>query len=128
MINVLSIDHFVLTVASVGRTVAFYKDNLGMEAVTFGAGRTALEFGEHKINLHEAGAEFSPHAQDPVRGSADVCLTVRSVSDALAHLQGKGVDVFDGPVPRTGAKGPILSIYFRDPDGNLIELAEYDNG
>lgn len=127
MINVLSIDHFVLTVTSVARTVAFYKDNLGMEAVTFGEGRTALEFGEHKINLHEAGAEFSPHAQVPVPGSADVCLTVCSVSDALAHLEDNGVDVFEGPVPRIGANGPITSIYFHDPDGNLIELAEYDN-
>lgn len=127
MIKLQHIDHFVLTVASVELTAEFYRDVLGMRPVTFGEGRTALEFGAHKINLHEAGAEFKPHARQPVPGSADVCLIVESVSDALEHLQHKGVDVFEGPVPRSGANGVITSIYFRDPDGNLIELAEYDH-
>ncbi|NNF77752.1 MAG: VOC family protein [Rhizobiales bacterium] len=125
--KLLHIDHFVLTVASIGQTVNFYRDVLGMEPVTFAEGRVALEFGAHKINLHEAGAEFQPHARQTVPGSADVCLIVENISDALAHLHKKGIDVFEGPVPRTGAKGTITSIYMRDPDGNLIELAEYDD-
>ncbi len=125
MIKLLHIDHFVLTVASIEHTVDFYREVLGMQPVRFGEGRVALEFGAHKINLHQAGAEFQPHARQPVSGSADVCLIVESVSDAQAHVQDKGVDVFEGPVARTGAKGAITSIYFRDPDGNLIELAEY---
>ena len=120
MIKLQHIDHFVLTVVSVELTVAFYRDVLGMRPVTFGDGRTALEFGDHKINLHQAGAAFKPHARQPVPGSADVCLIVESVSDALEHVQEKGIDVFEGPVLRTGANGPITSIYFRDPDGNLI--------
>jgi len=127
MIKLLQIDHFVLTVGSIDLTVEFYRDVLGMQPVTFGDGRVALEFGPHKINLHKAGAEFQPHARQPAPGSADVCLTVESISDALAHVQRKGIDVFEGPVPRTGANGAITSIYFRDPDGNLIELAEYDD-
>ncbi len=126
MIKLRHIDHFVLTVASVEPTAEFYRHVLGMQPVTFGEGRIALEFGAHKINLHEAGAEFKPHARQPVPGSADVCLIVDSVSDALEHVQRQGVDVFEGPVPRSGANGAITSIYFRDPDGNLIELAEYD--
>lgn len=127
MIKLLKIDHLVLTVASIDRTVAFYTDVLGMQAVTFSGGRTALEFGAHKINLHQAGAEFVPHARKPEPGSADICLIVENISDALAQVQAKEVDVFEGPVARTGARGPITSIYFRDPDGNLIELAEYDS-
>ncbi len=127
MIKLLHIDHFILTVASIDQTVDFYRDVLGMQPVAFGEGRVALEFGAHKINLHEAGAEFQPHARQPVPGSADVCLIVENVSDALAHVQKRGVDVFEGPVSRTGANGAITSIYFRDPDGNLIELAEYDD-
>ncbi len=127
MLKLLNIDHFVLTVASISRTVAFYRDMLGMTPVTFGEGRTALEFGPHKINLHEAGAEFQPHARNPAPGSADICLIVEDVAAAQAHLDSQGVDVFEGPVPRSGAQGAITSIYFRDPDGNLIELAEYDH-
>ena len=123
----MHIDHLVLTVSSIDRTVAFYRDMLGMQPVTFADNRVALEFGAHKINLHQAGAEFQPHAREPVPGSADICLVVQDVSEALAHLKTNGVDVFEGPVPRTGARGAITSIYFRDPDGNLIELAEYDD-
>lgn len=127
MIKLLHIDHFVLTVTSISRTVENYRDVLGMRPVVFGAGRTALEFGAHKINLHGAGAEFQPHARQPTPGSADVCLVVQSVADALSRLRSHGIDVFEGPVARTGARGPITSIYFRDPDGNLIELAEYED-
>lgn len=119
-----SLDHFVLTVADVEATVAFYRDHLGMEPVTFAGGRRALAFGAQKINLHEAGAEFSPRAARPVPGSGDLCfLTSEPVSAAKARLEAAGVPVIEGPVPRTGATAALLSIYIRDPDGNLIELS-----
>lgn len=121
--RVLSLDHLVLTVADVEATVAFYTA-LGMERVRFGEGRTALVFGSQKINLHAAGAEIAPHARIPTRGSADLCLLVDTDPAPLAdHLRAKGIAVELGPVPRTGAAGPLTSVYVRDPDGNLIELA-----
>ncbi|MEM8688245.1 MAG: VOC family protein [Pseudomonadota bacterium] len=125
--KLLDLDHFVLTVASIEDTVAFYQDVLGMRPVTFQSGRFALEYGAKKINLHKAGEEFQPHAERPQPGSADLCFVVEDVARALSHVQAKGIEVFEGPVSRTGATGPITSIYFRDPDGNLIELAEYDH-
>ncbi|MEM1200159.1 MAG: VOC family protein [Pseudomonadota bacterium] len=125
--KLLDLDHFVLTVASIEDTAAFYQDVMGMRPVTFQAGRTALEFGSKKINLHKAGEEFQPHAKRPEAGSADLCFVVEDVSAALAHVRSQGVEVLEGPVARTGAAGPITSIYFRDPDGNLIELSEYDD-
>ena len=119
------LDHLVLTVADIEQTVSFYTRHLGMEAVTFGEGRRALAFGGQKINLHEAGAEFEPKAQHPTPGSADLCFLVAEPVETLKHrLEAEGVQVEAGPVPRTGAGGPITSIYLRDPDGNLIELAE----
>lgn len=127
MVKLLDLDHFVLTVASIEDAIAFYQDVLGMRPVTFQAGRSALEFGSKKINLHKAGEEFQPHAKRPETGSADLCFVVEDVGAALTHVRSKGVEVFEGPVARTGATGPIMSIYFRDPDGNLIELAEYDH-
>lgn len=125
---VLALDHLVLTVADIPRTVDFYERALGMTAETFrpadGSTRTALRFGAQKINLHQAGAEFAPMAQRPVPGSADLCfLTDAPLSDWQAHLEAEGVAVEQGPVPRSGAAGPILSLYLRDPDGNLIEVA-----
>jgi catechol 2,3-dioxygenase-like lactoylglutathione lyase family enzyme len=97
-----------------------------MEAVTFGAGRTALTFGSSKINLHEAGKEFEPKALRPTPGSADLCLIVQdSIADVMAQLAAAGVPVEEGPVQRTGATGPITSCYLRDPDDNLIELSNY---
>lgn len=117
----------MLTVASIERTVAFYEQALDMERTEFGEGRVALAFGPNKINLHQAGSEFTPHADQPVPGSGDFCLVVDDVQAAEVKLAAAGVDVFEGPVPRTGAAGPIMSIYFRDPDGNLVELAEYAN-
>jgi catechol 2,3-dioxygenase-like lactoylglutathione lyase family enzyme len=97
-----------------------------MEAVTFGAGRTALTFGASKINLHEAGKEFEPKARRPTPGSADICLIVEDgITEVMAELAAAGVDTEEGPVPRTGATGPITSCYLRDPDGNLIELSNY---
>lgn len=120
------IDHFVLTVASIERTIAFYTRALGMTAVTFGPGRRALAFGANKINLHEAGKEFEPKARTPVAGSGDFCLITRApLADVKSHLEREGVRIEIGPVPRTGATGPIQSIYFRDPDGNLVEVSNY---
>ena len=107
-------------------TVGFYTRVLGMEAVTFGAGRTALTFGTSKINLHQAGREFEPKALRPTPGSADLCLIVEDdIGEVLAELAAAGVPVEQGPVERTGAAGPIISCYLRDPDHNLIELSNY---
>lgn len=119
-----SLDHLVLTVADVDASCAFYGRVLGMEVVTFGQGRKALSFGAQKINLHPAGKEFEPKAQWPTPGSADLCfLTSVPLAQVQAHLAACGVTVTEGPVQRTGAQGPILSVYFRDPDLNLIEIS-----
>ena len=118
------LDHLVLTVADIGRTRDFYERVLGMEPVVFGEGRHALAFGAEKINLHEAGQEFVPKAAAPTPGSADLCfLTNASVADVVEHLEANSVEIIEGPVRRTGATGPITSVYFRDPDGNLLEVS-----
>ena len=118
------LDHLVLTVADIDISLAFYERVLGMTAITFAGGRRALAFGEQKINLHAQGREFEPKATHPTPGSADLCfLTDLPLETVLAHLQACAVTVIEGPVRRTGASGPILSIYLRDPDGNLIEIA-----
>jgi catechol 2,3-dioxygenase-like lactoylglutathione lyase family enzyme len=120
------LDHLVLTVADIDATLRFYTEVLGMEAVTFGAGRRALAFGRNKINLHQAGHEFEPKAARPVPGSADLCLIAADPLDTvIEHLAGHGVAVEVGPVERAGATGTILSVYIRDPDGNLVEISEY---
>ena len=120
------LDHLVLTVASIEATVEFYTRVLGMGVVTFGAGRTALTFGTSKINLHETSNEFEPKALHPTPGSADICLIVDDgIADVIAQLAVAGVPVEAGPVERTGATGPIVSCYLRDPDHNLIELSNY---
>jgi len=120
------LDHLVLTVADLDRTIAFYTKVLGMAEVTFGAGRRALRFGDQKINLHQAGAEFKPHAAAPTRGSADLCfITATPLVQAMAHVRDCGVAIEVGPVMRTGATGAIESFYVRDPDGNLVEVASY---
>ncbi|WP_425040399.1 VOC family protein [Primorskyibacter sp. S187A] len=126
--RVLSLDHLVLTVADIPTTCAFYEDVLGMRASAFqpasGPSRWALHFGEQKINLHEAGREFEPKADRPTAGSADLCfLASSSVEDWQAHLKKHAVAIEEGPVCRTGATGPILSFYIRDPDQNLIEIS-----
>lgn len=119
-----SLDHLVLTVRDVEATCTFYQRVLGMQVVTFGAGRKALAFGAQKINLHQAGREFEPKAERPTPGSGDLCfLTSVPLVQVQAHLAECGVTVSDGPVRRTGAQGPILSVYFRDPDMNLIEVS-----
>lgn len=118
------LDHLVLTVRDLKATCAFYVDGLGMELVTFGAGRLALGFGDQKINLHEAGREFEPKASRPTPGSADLCfLTATPLSEVSAELAARGIPVLEGPVRRTGATGPLESLYVRDPDGNLVELS-----
>ncbi|WP_404440986.1 VOC family protein [Stutzerimonas chloritidismutans] len=118
------LDHLVLTVADVDVTVDFYIRVLGMQVVTFGEGRKALTFGNQKINLHQAGYEFEPKAERPAPGSADLCFIVAtSLDDVIAHLNEHGVAIIEGPVQRTGATGPIRSVYLRDPDLNLIELS-----
>src|SRR5580692_8294015 len=120
------LDHLVLTVADIARTCEFYEKVLGMETVTFGAGRKALSFGQQKINLHQAGQEFEPKAARPTPGSGDLCfITSTPVAAVILHLKKAGVAIEEGPVPRTGATGPIQSVYFRDPDGNLIEASNY---
>jgi catechol 2,3-dioxygenase-like lactoylglutathione lyase family enzyme len=119
-------DHVVLTVASIDATVDFYTRVLGMEALTFGRGRIALRFGTSKINLHQAGHEFEPKARHPTPGSMDLCFIVDDpIEDVPAQLAAAGVAVEEGPVPRTGATGEIISCYLRDPDGNLVELSNY---
>ena len=128
MPRVDSLDHLVLTVVDIEVTVAFYKQALGMTAERFeaadGTTRTALNFGRQKINLHPAGAEFAPHAERPTRGSADLCfLSAEPLADWKCHLGALGIAIEEGPVRRTGATGPILSLYLRDPDGNLIEIS-----
>ena len=121
------LDHMVLAVADIDGTCAFYGRVLGMEKVVFAGARTALAFGRQKINLHPAGNEYSPHAVHPVPGSGDLCLiTETPLAQVIAHLEACGVAVEEGPVAKTGATGPITSVYFRDPDGNLIEVANYD--
>ncbi|MBO0851321.1 MAG: VOC family protein [Pseudonocardia sp.] len=118
------LDHLVLTVADIGRTVAFYTDVLGMRAETFGDGRTALHFGQSKINLHQLGKEFEPKAARPVAGSADLCfIAATPLDEVIARLAERGVPVEEGPVDKTGATGPLRSVYLRDPDGNLIEIS-----
>jgi catechol 2,3-dioxygenase-like lactoylglutathione lyase family enzyme len=124
MMRIDSLDHLVLTVADVDATCAFYRRALGMEVVTFAGGRKALSFGRQKINLHPYGHEFDPKADRPTPGSGDLCLlTAVPIDQVIAHLDAERVAIIEGPVRRTGASGPILSVYFRDPDGNLIEVA-----
>ncbi len=121
------LDHLVLTVGSIEASCAFYARVLGMEVVTFGAGRKALAFGAQKINLHQAGNEFQPKAAHPTPGSADVCfVSATPLPEVIAHLARCGINILEGPVARTGASGPIQSVYFRDPDQNLVEVSTYD--
>jgi catechol 2,3-dioxygenase-like lactoylglutathione lyase family enzyme len=120
------IDHFVLTVRDIGATCDFYERALGMQREVFGEGRTALKFGLQKINLHPAGREYEPKATHPAVGGGDFCLITRTpIADVVAHLEDAGVVLELMPSTRTGATGPINSVYFRDPDGNLVEVSNY---
>ena len=124
--KVLGLDHIVIPVRSMEAALAFYEGVLGMRREVFGDGRIAVHFGTQKFNLHRHGeGEVDLVADAPMPGSQDFCLIVENVSDALADLRASGVDVITGPIGRTGAVGPIKSVYCRDPDGNLVELAEH---
>ncbi len=124
--NIERLDHLVLTVADIDRTCEFYTRVLGMEVVTFGAGRMALKFGRQKINLHPADAIPGLVADQPPPGSADLCfITTVPLAEVEAHLARCGVPVIAGPGPRAGAIGTIQSVYIRDPDQNLVEISNY---
>jgi catechol 2,3-dioxygenase-like lactoylglutathione lyase family enzyme len=126
-VHIAHLDHLVLTVADIEATCDFYTRVLGMTLVTFGENRRALTFGAQKINLHQHGREFEPKAHSPVPGSADLCLIAGvPLAEAEAHIRAAGVAIIEGPVRRTGATGSICSVYFRDPDLNLIEVSSYD--
>jgi catechol 2,3-dioxygenase-like lactoylglutathione lyase family enzyme len=124
MIVIDHLDHLVLTVADIARACAFYGEALGMRIETFGGDRKALRFGDQKINLHQVGREFEPKALKPTPGSGDLCFMAKTpLAEVVAHLAAVGVPIELGPVDRDGAAGPIRSIYLRDPDNNLIEIA-----
>ncbi|XP_053735630.1 glyoxalase domain-containing protein 5 isoform X3 [Synchiropus splendidus] len=128
-VQVSHLDHLVLTVKSVPDTIKFYTTALGMQEITFKGDRKALGFGVHKFNLHQLGREFEPKAKHPTSGSMDLCLITKTpLAEVAAHLQVHvcGVEIEEGPVQRSGSVGPITSLYFRDPDGNLIEVSNYD--
>ena len=126
MIKIDRLDHLVLTVADIEQTCFFYHNILGFEVVTFGAGRKALKYGDQKFNLHQVGHEFEPKAAKPTAGSADFCLIAStSLDDVVTDLTKAGINIEEGPIERTGANGPIRSVYIRDPDRNLIEISNY---
>ena len=128
MIRIDRLDHLVLTVKDIQVTCDFYEQVLGMMVVTFGANRKALQFGRQRINLHQLGNEFEPKADYPTSGSGDLCFIASStMDDVIDHVKAAGVTIIEGPVPRTGVIGNMESIYFRDPDGNLIEVSSYPN-
>lgn len=125
-VSIERLDHLVLTVRDIEATVAFYSGILGMRPVTSGKGMRALHFGQQKFNLHPAEAPYSPHADKPLPGTADICLvTHNSIDEVMAALAAHGVAVEVGPVPRGGALGRMTSVYFRDPDNNLVEVSRY---
>ncbi|AVI64399.1 VOC family virulence protein [Shewanella sp. WE21] len=124
--RVTRLDHLVLTVKDIAASVEFYQAVLGMKKVVFGNQRIALSFGDQKINLHQAGAEFEPKAAAAMPGSADLCFVVsHNIEEVIAHLNALQIEIIEGPVLRTGATGRINSVYIRDPDYNLLELSEY---
>ncbi|MFM9938445.1 MAG: VOC family protein [Hyphomicrobiaceae bacterium] len=127
--KVIGLDHFVLTVASIERSVAFYCGVLGMTRDVFGPQqRTALRFGPHKINLHQADNMFDPKAANPTVGSGDLCFLVDDIAAVEAHLKANGIPILVPISTRAGARGPITSVYVRDPDQNLVELSAYQDG
>lgn len=120
------IDHLVLTVSDISTTIRFYEEVLGFSAVTFKQNRKVLIFGAQKINLHQQEMEFEPKASRPTPGSADLCfITSTPINDVVSEILQAGISIVEGPVERTGATGEIMSIYIRDPDGNLIEISQY---
>ena len=126
--KIIALDHLVLTVADIAQTVAFYCDVLGMQVIEFaaadGSRRWALKFGAQKVNLHQAGASFAPHAAFPSLGTADLCfVSPTPLGDWQNYLAARSVEVIDGPVARSGVQGSMQSLYIRDPDGNLLEIS-----
>lgn len=120
------LDHLVLTVADIDKTVDFYTHILGFQMVTFGDNRKALTFGNQKINLHQKGHEFEPKAEHPTSGSADLCfISTTDIHEVVEELKQKNIEINEGIVDRTGALGKIRSVYVRDPDMNLIEISSY---
>jgi len=125
MINILTLDHIVLTVKNIDKTVEFY-EKLGMKKEIFGDNRVALKYSNQKINLHKLGSEFEPKAQNVKEGSADLCFIVeQNLEEVIIYLEKQGIKIEQGIVQKTGANGKIRSIYLRDPDLNLIELSNY---
>ena len=126
MITIEKLDHLVLTVRDIEKTCDFYGRILGMKTITFGQGRKALAFGRQKINLHQVGQEFEPKAEEPTPGSADLCfITTAPIDQVVTTLNSAGIEIIEGPVMKSGALGPTESVYFRDPDKNLIEVSIY---
>ncbi|WP_455222034.1 VOC family protein [Kaarinaea lacus] len=122
------IDHIVMTVRDIEATARFYCDALGMTRVTFGEDRTALMFGNQKINLHPIINSITPTATQPTPGALDICLITESpITKVIDDLRRKHIDIELGPVQRQGAQGNMTSVYLRDPDGNLVEIGHYDN-
>ena len=120
------LDHLVLTVRNLEESCLFYEKVLGMRREMFGEGRIALNFGRQKINLHPDPSPYEPKAKAPMAGSADLCFVVDlAIDTVVAHLKSLEIAIEEGPVARSGAVGPITSVYVRDPDGNLIEIATY---
>jgi catechol 2,3-dioxygenase-like lactoylglutathione lyase family enzyme len=127
--KVCALDHLVLTVADLGATASFYTRVLGMERRTFGDGRVALHFGQQKLNLHPRDRPIDANVRHATPGSADLCfLTDSTMEEVVAHLQACGVPIIEGPGRRTGAQGPLESLYVYDPDENLIEIARLQCG
>ncbi len=123
-ISINHLDHLVLTVKDINASCEFYHRVMGMEVITFKGDRKALKFGNQKINLHPHGHEFEPKADKPTPGSADLCFIADTpLDEVIEHLKAEQVAIIEGPIERTGANGPILSVYFRDPDNNLIEVS-----
>ncbi|WP_245577199.1 VOC family protein [Maridesulfovibrio zosterae] len=126
--QISNIDHIVLTVKNIEKSVQFYGTVLDMTIEYFAEGRVSAKFGNQKINFHELGEEFEPKAQQPTSGSADLCfLTEAKIENAIEFVKTKGVEIIEGPVERTGATGKLVSFYFRDPDNNLIEISNLKN-
>ena len=125
-ISIERMDHFVITASDIDKTINFYKRVLGMSAIVFANDRKALRFGNQKINIHQAGKEVKPNAQNAAIGTADICfISERSLETVQNHLQSEHIRIESGPIEQHGAVGIMDSVYFRDPDGNLIEVGVY---
>ena len=124
------LDHCVIHVSDRERSNAFYRDVLGAELVPVAGGAYVYRFGEQQLNVHGPGLDPHPVARLPVQpGNSDLCFVWDGpIEEALAHLESHGVPVEDGPVPRRGARGAGTSVYFRDPDGSLLEFISYEDG